>query len=69
VEQDSGSGIQACRASFPAKSLIGKAHSIQVEMGNDLLDSGSSVGIESLVEIDNLVGTGSPSASVVGTGS
>jgi hypothetical protein len=54
-------GILAYRASFPAKSLIGKAHRIQVEMGNDLHRSGSSV--------DSLVGTGSPFESVVVTGS
>jgi hypothetical protein len=57
----SGSGILAYRASFPAKSLIGKAHSIQVEVGNDLHRSGSSV--------DSPVGTGSPFESVVVTGS
>ena len=56
-------GIPAYRASFPAKSLIGTAHSIRVEMGNDLHRSGSSV------EIDSLVGTGSPFESVVVTGS
>ena len=65
-------GILAYRASFPAKSLIGKAHSIQVEMGNDLHRFGSSVEIlrsGSSVGIDSLVETGSPFASGVGTGS
>ena len=53
-EQGFDLGIQAYRASFPARSLTGKAHSTQVEIGNDLLGSGNSVGI------DSLVGTGSP---------
>ena len=57
------SGVRAYRASFPAKSLIGRVRSIQVEMGNNLLGSGS------LVEIDSLIETGSPFASGVGTGS
>ena len=52
-EQGFDLGIQAYRASFPARSLIGKARSIQVEIGNDLL--GNSTGI------DSLVATGSPS--------
>jgi len=61
-------GIQACRALFPKKSLTGKAYSILVGMGNDLHRSGSSVEIlhsGSSVVIDSLVETGSPSGSVV----
>jgi len=61
-------GIQAYRALSPTKSLIGKAYSIQVEMGNALHRSGSSVEIlhsGSSVEIDSLVEIGSPSGSVV----
>lgn len=62
--QDSDLGDLAYRASFRARNLIEKAHSIQVEIGNDLvandlvaLDSSAATGIQ--------VETGSPFESEV----